>query len=198
MGLFDFLKKDKSKDEDNQSNNNINNLNNDSNNEEKYDVDELLESDKLSVKQKQQIMYKEFAENSENRNERLTAVNEIMDVNMLKDIAINFKDRYSRLLAVAKIQDEDILTDIAKNSKYTDTRAAAYQHLGKTDKAAEELLISNNNNKQFINDALKDIDDEDILTNIAIKSIDKKARNSAFNKIKNKDNIKKIAFNSND
>ena len=182
MGLFDFLKKDKYEDkEDNQSNNNK--VRDDSYNRGKYDLEDLLESDELSTKQKQQIMYKEFAENSENRNERLTAVNEIMDVNMLEDIAINFKDRYSRLLAVAKIQDEDVLYEIAENSKYSETRAAAYEHLGRTDKAAEEILINNNNRKESINNYLKDIDDENILTDIAIKSIDKKARNSAFNRI---------------
>ncbi|MGN0092832.1 MAG: hypothetical protein ACI37V_00105, partial [Methanobrevibacter sp.] len=181
MGLFDFLKKDKKENkEDIQSNNS------DSYNEGKYDIDDLLESDQLSTKQKQQIMYKEFAENSENRNERLTAVNEIMDVNMLEDIAINFKDRYSRLLAVAKIQDEDVLYNIAENSKYSETRAVAYEHLGRTDKASEEILINNNNKKESINNYLKNIDNEDILTNIAIKSIDKKARNSAFNMIENK------------
>ena len=197
MGLFGFLKKDKKEESSTKKEQNIEFKDEQVDSDDTSNIEKYLNSNELTNKQKQQILYKKFAENSENRNERLFAINEIMDVYMLKDIALNFKDRYSRTLAVAKIEDEQILTEIAEKSPYIETRQIAYERLGKKDKAIAELL-KGQNNKDTVKKGLEEIDDEKILTDIVINSKDKKARNGALAKITNKDFLEDIALKSND
>lgn len=69
MGLFGFLKKDKKEESSSKTDEDVEFMEEDEDNVDAIKLEEYLNSDELSDKQKQQILYKKFAENSENRNE---------------------------------------------------------------------------------------------------------------------------------
>ncbi len=97
--------------------------------------------------------------------ERLKAVAELSDQNILAELAKNDDSPRVRQAAVAKVTDQELLVDIALNGKEIDARVAAVERIESQQKLAE--IIKVRKNFELMGACFQHITDKTILEAIA-------------------------------
>ena len=222
MGLFDFLKKDDSKNEKEEIKKSGNRLEDKSGNrkglfkkssskdsidfspiyktiseeELKNNKEKRLKKDKRTEEEKiRDETLKEIAISHKNRNNRVAAVMEIKSQDVLEDM-INIKDRFVRTVVASRISDPDILEEVILTAKYSDARRIAYDQLGREENVFAEIAKFDRKSANR-NRALDEISNEVILLDIAINANDKKIRLKSTEKIENNEVLAELLKNTN-
>jgi len=143
-------------------------------------------------------MLADIAKNDQSQFIREAAVVKITDQNVLNDIAKNDKESNVRNAAVNNITDQNILIDLAENANDTGVRISAVRKIGYLDQERLLSFIKNCNNNDVLRASIKEIRDQNDLTNI-VQSDNIVARQIALERIDDKWVLEKIAnskFNS--
>jgi phosphosulfolactate synthase (CoM biosynthesis protein A) len=136
------------------------------------------------------------ANNNENTEIRLAAVQRLENQTALANIAYNDSDIQIRLEAVKRLDNQTFLANVAYNNSFVQVRLAALRKL--TNKTSIANVAYNDRDVQIRLEAVKRLDNQTSLANVAYNDRDTQVRFAAVKKLTNQTTLSNIAYNDKD